>query len=615
MSVTSTVARLLATENLEIEYGSFKTASFDIQNRVLKLPTWTFTNCDIVDLMTSHEVGHALFTSAEAVKAFKDRYPDIPFSLYNILEDIRIEKLIQRKYPGLIRSYDAGYRNLWSSGFFGKPETLMDRMNVQGKCRHLSIIHDAEEKRLFQLADSTETENDVLTVCEQFVEHVRSQKEPPPLPPNQTSQPQSETEDCNEETETDQNVSDSDEDSDEDFGDLEAPSQEQFDEQVKDKTDNRVFDKRNLDVFSYEQLSRFRRLDGIRTRNSFDSYETRVKRAANMLAKQFLLKKAAYRNARATESKSGALNSSALWRYKLDEEIFASNTSIPDDISHGIFILVDYSQSMSLILDAVIEQTLNLVYFCKSVNVPFVVYGFTGNRCFELVSSRLNKPAFYRAVYAMFCSINDKGCYTPVSSVEILSSTPLNLTMLKLDDQVGEFKRKYSIQKLTYVTLTDGASVPATILTDAYGRSYSIPHKREIIKVHGNETASIIEYLRNKHQCKFVNYFISQMSHELGQLFSINRASAVDSSKADKAVYNQSMREEAKKAGFLSFTNFCGYDLLTYINSPKELEIDDEDFDSQDRSTAKGLKSLFVRHFTSTVTQRKIMVDIGNLIA
>ena len=56
---------------------------------------------DIYDLMTLHEVGHALWTDPEdwhkIVSADND--DDLPKSFINVTEDVRIERKIKDKYP------------------------------------------------------------------------------------------------------------------------------------------------------------------------------------------------------------------------------------------------------------------------------------------------------------------------------------------------------------------------------------------------------------------------------------------------------------------------------------------------------------------------------------
>ena len=72
---------------------------FDVKNRELSLPIWKDMSKNIQDLMTLHEVGHALWTPLEMMEQVKKE--KIEFSFVNVLEDVRIEKLVQKKYPNL----------------------------------------------------------------------------------------------------------------------------------------------------------------------------------------------------------------------------------------------------------------------------------------------------------------------------------------------------------------------------------------------------------------------------------------------------------------------------------------------------------------------------------
>ena len=133
-----TLAKLLATENITIRRSvKAETASFDLKNRVLTLPILKVTTGDIMDMMTGHEVGHALWTlMVEWEKAIE--VEKIHKQILNIVEDARIEKKIKRKYPGIVKAFINGYKDLESQGFFGhkKPDMtmpLIDRINLHAK--------------------------------------------------------------------------------------------------------------------------------------------------------------------------------------------------------------------------------------------------------------------------------------------------------------------------------------------------------------------------------------------------------------------------------------------------------------------------------------------------
>ena len=130
--IKSTLAKLLATEDLVVEHKNVETAQFDVHSRVLTLPNWEKASEGIFDMLVCHEVGHALYT------------PDIDWtegrvlshSFVNIVEDARIEKLIKRRYEGTSKTFFNAYNELSDIDFFeinGKEVNdmnLADRINL-----------------------------------------------------------------------------------------------------------------------------------------------------------------------------------------------------------------------------------------------------------------------------------------------------------------------------------------------------------------------------------------------------------------------------------------------------------------------------------------------------
>lgn len=170
----SQLAKLMATENLTVQHQNVPTASFDVKNRVLTLPNLKDgLSVNLYDLMTSHEVGHALWTPEagwhDAVStggpAFK--------GFVNIVEDARIEKKIKAKYPGLSKAYREGYAELLERNFFGiagKDITEMafiDRLNLHFKLGTLvNLKFEGEEAEWVQKIEAAETFEDVMQISQ-----------------------------------------------------------------------------------------------------------------------------------------------------------------------------------------------------------------------------------------------------------------------------------------------------------------------------------------------------------------------------------------------------------------------------------------------------------------
>lgn len=180
MTHQGTLARLLAKENLKIIHGKFQTAFFVPKDRTLGLPIWKDRGKDVYDLLVGHEVGHALFTPEDWTHDVSVH--NIPPSFLNILEDIRIEKEIQKRYPGLVKSFKYGYNVLYKEGFFGSHESFdnlgfMDRLNISSKLRDLvDIDFDEEELYYLNMAHNTNSWEDVVNCATEIYKWLKEKK-------------------------------------------------------------------------------------------------------------------------------------------------------------------------------------------------------------------------------------------------------------------------------------------------------------------------------------------------------------------------------------------------------------------------------------------------------
>lgn len=167
----SVLARLLANENITVQQGNYETAFFDVKSRTLGLPLWKDMSKDVLDMLVGHEIAHALFTPEN----FNDYLNEgIPHSHLNIVEDVRIEKHILRKYPGLVSNFKRGYTELMmgEKDLFGIKEKnlyelgFMDRLNIHAKARDMIEVPFSDEELPFVAqAKACETYDDVVQCC------------------------------------------------------------------------------------------------------------------------------------------------------------------------------------------------------------------------------------------------------------------------------------------------------------------------------------------------------------------------------------------------------------------------------------------------------------------
>ena len=178
--IKGNLARLLATENLVVEHRNVPTAQFDVDRRVLTLPNWDKASNTVYDMLVGHEVGHALFTPNEDwTKKVK-----VPQSYVNVIEDVRIEKLMKRKYPGIRKSFSGGYAELNALDFFEIADenldefAFIDRINLHYKVGASAMLPFTEEEKVFVTrAENTETFDEVLTLADDIRKFVKASQE------------------------------------------------------------------------------------------------------------------------------------------------------------------------------------------------------------------------------------------------------------------------------------------------------------------------------------------------------------------------------------------------------------------------------------------------------
>ena len=412
--IKSQLAKLLATEDLVVENRNVKTASFNVEKRVLILPMWKRASNVVYDMLVGHEVGHALYTPNEW--DWEDR---IPKSFVNITEDARIEKLIKRRFPGLSKSFYRGYEELSESDFFELEDTdisemnLADRINLYYKIGNFTDIpFTDQEKELVELVGNTETFEDAVEVAEKIYkfckEEMNTQK---PELNNSTDGGGEQIE--NKESVSNESQDDGDDDSDTEESDIETTSsQEESSQSEPEVTTDDIFNENvsefngrllighgdseyyevpkvdyekvvnpNKEIhdslqeyFSSYSLSAFEYVD-----LEYSKFKKTAQREVTYLVKEFECKKSANAYARTSTSRTGVLDCTKLHTYKYNEDLFKKVSVIPDGKNHGLIFILDWSGSMADCIEDTIKQLYNLVWFCSKVNIPFEVYAFTNS--------------------------------------------------------------------------------------------------------------------------------------------------------------------------------------------------------------------------------------------
>ena len=540
----SILAKLLATENVSIQYGNYTTASFDLESRTLHIPQWDFDCKGLLDLLISHEVGHALWTPTAGWHSAKDDVPGIPRSYINIIEDIRIEKLVQRKYPGLVRSFKLGYTELLNRGFFGlegqdlAAMSFMNRVNVKSKARDLmEVPFFGDEVELFAECLAVETWEDVLAVCRKLVDYAESNREEQNRQQDASGEGEGEGEEQQMETSGQESDKEGDEsaeapgsggeESDEEGDESESSTPDQSneggeydedkhrvetDENFRKNEDSlvdthgrgrvptvfQVGDESQVQHISYKTLIEDRQQEAYtwveKCVGDFDEYRRENRGFAGLMAKEFEMRKAAKQNLRASTAKTGMIDVNKLHSYKYNDDIFARMTSIPNAKNHGLMMLVDYSGSMAEILPKVLKQVLALVSFCKKVNIPFEVYGFSGGwsgsstgnnvldlknlRMYHIFSSKMTRQEYETAFHQVW---QQSELWYFRNQPEDLGTTPLHEALAIWPKMLREFKAATNVEKVINVVMTDGG--PNDLDGNYFHSDYALEIEGRLVKV------------------------------------------------------------------------------------------------------------------------------------
>ena len=201
MDITSKsyLAKLLATEDVSIEHRNVPTAYFDLKSRKIVLPNWKDMPDFLYDLLIGHEVGHALVTPAEGWHSASSSKGANFKSFLNVVEDVRNERLVKIRYPGLVKSFYKGYQMLYKKDFFGLSKLqktpqelpLIDRINLHAKVgAFLTLQFTAEEQVILDKCFAAETWDEVVAIAEELYDFSKTEDAMQDLLDEQMGMPQ-----------------------------------------------------------------------------------------------------------------------------------------------------------------------------------------------------------------------------------------------------------------------------------------------------------------------------------------------------------------------------------------------------------------------------------------
>ena len=435
------LARLLATENLDIQHAVVETASFNVETRTLTLPIWEKASDLVYQLLLSHECGHAIYTP----NTDWTELTSVPMDFLNVTEDVRIEKLMKRRYPGLKKTFFNGYKELNEEDFFsisGKDVNkynLADRINLYFKVGNfISVDFDKKEKELVQEIEEAETFLDAIRCAEKLYEYCKDMEQQTMIDSiscesssgtptsssgsgdqasSQSSKIDADSENGGGQNSDGDGTSNSDNngtnnsEQDSNFSDQGQKGSGDYDPSLNSgyvKTASSLQQAINrlnsssstginyvtipeLDmdkiIVTPKKIHTLCKNDWkyqpeeyfVSADTDYKKFKSTSKKEVAYLVKEFECKKAADSYSRASESKTGILDCGALHTYKFNDDIFKKVVTVAEGKNHGLIFILDWSGSMDNVILDTCRQLFKLVWFCKKVSIPFEVYAFTNN--------------------------------------------------------------------------------------------------------------------------------------------------------------------------------------------------------------------------------------------
>tara|TARA_R100000426_G_C4814410_1_gene107809 strand:+ start:3 stop:1226 length:1224 start_codon:yes stop_codon:yes gene_type:complete len=399
------------------------------------------------------------------------------------------------------------------------------------------------------------------------------------------------------------------------------------------------------------------------------------------------MKKSADAYRRTKTSRTGMLNMNKLHTYKYNEDIFKRIEITPGAKNHGMILVVDWSGSMDTAMHDTLVQTMNLVMFCKAVQIPCKVYAFTdiGKRHFdenkeddylgwlgngrykhtpyiydkedqlimenvtmmELVDTTQKTPIYNQSMTYLYQTTKyfhgrrnrygmnntptddyiEEDSYFSMPNPMRLGGTPLDSAILQTIDIVNNFQKKYRVQKMTTIFLTDGVGHSSGNVTKVANNEYEkdedmnnfmADHPNGNIVIQDNQYQfgynnnirgyqfmrchkPMFDYFKHKTGSQLIGFFVTS-----GRNLSYNELSNFSKDPYQNS-YEETMkaRKELKEHGVITKKNI-GYDEL-YILPKSKLQVKDEEADITTDMSAAKMKQQFLKNFKTKRVSRVLL--------
>ena len=367
----------------------------------------------------------------------------------------------KRKYPGLRKRMNEGYKQLNERDFFGVSKVpsldvlnLIDRINLYFKAGfQCGVKFSADEKEFVNRAERTETIEEVIQLAHDIYAYAKEQAEKRKqerveagessieddepifedfdLDVDSDDWSEEETDD-EQENEPEKHSTGHGAGSDTTEKELESSTERAFQERLEELADQTTeYRYHKIEPLPYEVVVGYkkilselnfqfddhlvgsyyaRRVYGDKTEEQYNEKRSNLVNkfkndslsSVNYLIKEFEMRKSAQLYKRAQVSKIGSLDMRKVYAYQLQDDLFKRVTTLPQGKNHGMLMLIDWSGSMNEVIEDTIKQVINLAMFCNKAQIPYRVLAFTSqyvDRSEEYDRIREQRRSYQKGLY------------------------------------------------------------------------------------------------------------------------------------------------------------------------------------------------------------------------
>lgn len=384
------------------------------------------------------------------------------------------------------------------------------------------------------------------------------------------------------------------------------------------------------------------------TQKALANFNTRNKKYIALLVKEFEMRKNATEYARAQVSRSGQLDTNRLHQFRTKNDLFRRVTTVGKGKSHAMQLVFDMSGSMSGIFRDTVDQILVLATFCRRVNIPFEVYGFSDDVSFAKMSRGTNlwnlnpagpAPAMnleysfrlvkyissdmsastYRRAFNMLATVADQyssssrwmnNCMDWEAAGFRLGGTPLNETHIAMRYLAEDFKKKTNVDHVNLIIMTDGEGGRTTCYNAGINHRIDTVYLVDPISKMRKKSISNYDFrdaivglthdVLAQQGIKVIGYYIAQKSAYLG-------APGITSSELIEA------RKQVKKNGFYMTSTILGFDAYYLMTIGEDRPDTMQGVDA--KSTKLQLKNAFKQMNLNKQANRGLASNFAKSIA